>query len=149
MKHAVKLYRILKPVAVYTSYLFTVLTVLYLAISAAGPVFDVQLPFTPGVLWAFFFFSLGSMILQRVFFHTGLCERLSYPVRFVLYTGSAALWGGICLYAGNMVWLSGPWSALVPALGAGILCCIGLELFNRRRARMYNLLLQQYKKRRT
>lgn len=148
MKYAVKLYRILKPVAVYTSYLFTLLTVLYLTAVTAGLFAGLALPFTLGVLWAFFFFSLGSILLQRVLFHTGLCEMLPYRGRFLLYVGLTALWGGFCLYIGNLFWMWGPWMDMLPALFIGLLCCAGFELFNRRRTRMYNMLLQQYKKRR-
>ena len=37
--------------------------------------------------------------------------------------------------------------AVIPILAAGILCCGGLEFFNRYRMHMYNTLLEQYKKR--
>lgn len=147
MKCAVKIYRILKPVAIYTSYLFTLLTMLYLAAATAGQYAGVGLLLTPGLLWAFFFLSLGSAALQRIFFGAELLRRIPYRARFALYVGLMVLWGVLCLYVGSLLWIWGSWYDLMPALLTGLACCAGVELFNRRRTRMYNKLLEQYKKR--
>lgn len=136
MKYAIRLYRLLKPVGIYTSYLFTSMTVLYLAANElAGRRFSVS----SGLLWGLFAFSLGSIGLQRLLLGTELTEGLPYSPRLVLYACGTVLWGWLCLRLSA--------AALAPAVVIGAGCCIFLELFNRYRAYMYNTLLEQYKKR--
>lgn len=146
MKSMIKLYRMLKPVFIYTSYLFTSLCVLYLAVYELS---GRQFPLTPGLLWGLFGFSLGSIGLQRLLIGSELLERVWYPIRLALYVCGTALWGSVC--PGLFMALYGAEAAgeaLLPALILGVLCCIGLEIFNRYRAHMYNTLLEQYKRRR-
>ncbi len=146
MKYIVRLYRLLKPVIIYTSYLFTVLTVLYLMAQAVVPG---RLPFHAGMIWGLLFFSLGSILAQRLFLGSRLLEKLSYVFRLCLYLCSVGIWGYGCLYFSEMLYQTGTdLVVFLLALLAGILCCAGFELFNRCRAHMYNVLLEQYKKRR-
>ena len=53
MKFMLKMYRLFKPVAIYTSYLFTMLTLLYLT---GHTVFPKVLVLKAGILWGFFLF---------------------------------------------------------------------------------------------
>lgn len=145
MKYAVKLYRLLKPVCIYTSYLFTLLTILYLAVNELS---GRRFPVTAGLLWGLFAFSLGSIGLQRIFLELEFKGRPHYPVRLALYVFSAALWGFVCLniFCG-MDGNNTARAALLPVLVLGVLSCAALEIFNRYRAHMYNTLLAQYKRR--
>ena len=146
MKYIIRLYRLLKPVIIYTSYLFTVLTVFYLV---AQTVFSDRLPFHAGMIWGILFFSMGSILAQRLFLGSSLLEKLPYVLRLCLYLCSAGVWGYGCLYFSEMLYRTGTdLVVFLLALLAGILCCAGFELFNRCRAHMYNVLLEQYKKRR-
>jgi len=145
MKYAVKLYRLFKPVCIYTSYLFTSLTILFLA---ANELSGRRFLVTAGLLWGLFAFSLGSIGLQKIFLELEFKGRPPYLVRLILYVCSAALWGFICL---NLFWgMEGNQTAkaaLVPVIILGVFCCAVLEIFNRYRAHMYNTLLAQYKRR--
>lgn len=146
MKSIVRLYRLAKPVAVYTSYLFTALTVLYLL---AQTVFSGSLPFHAGMIWGLLLFSLGSILIQRVLLGSRLLERRPYVLRLALYLCAAGVWGYGCLCVSEFLYQTGTNPAVfVPVLLAGLFCCAGFELFNRCRAHMYNTLLEQYKKRR-
>ena len=91
--------------------------------------------------------SLGSIGIQRLCLETE-CFRLSYPVRLALYLSGICLWGLLCMrfFAGGISEDLGEAAFLWPA-GLGVLCCAGLEIFSRCRARVYNTLLLQYKKR--
>lgn len=146
MKFAVKLYRLFKPVCIYTSYLFTSLTLLCLAVHELT---GRKIPFSMGFLWALFFFSLGSICLQRVFLGSDLLGKVSYVIRLALYACGTVLWGYGCLRVFAVLYEmeTAVRAALIPVLALGMLCCVGLELFNRYRAHMYNSLLEQYKKR--
>lgn len=145
MKYLIRLYRILKPVCIYTSYLFTSLTVLCLTVNELT---GRRLPFTAGFLWGLFAFSLGSIGLQKLLLDTVFFRTVPYPVRLILYGCAAMLWGYVCLNLGSASYAAGhARSALLPALAIGGLCCMGLEIFNRYRAHMYNTLLEQYKRR--
>lgn len=146
MKFAVKLYRRLKPVCIYTSYLFTSLTMLFLVVHELS---GRKIPFSEALLWALFFFSLGSIGLQRVFLGSDLLGKIPYVMRLALYACGTALWGYACLRILAVLYGMGSAvrTAWIPALLLGMLCCVGLELFNRYRAHMYNTLLEQYKKR--
>ncbi|MBS6396785.1 MAG: hypothetical protein KH452_06495 [Clostridiales bacterium] len=145
MKYAVKLYRLFKPVYIYTSYLFTSLTILCLA---ANELSGRNFPVTAGLLWGLFAFSLGSIGLQKLFLELKFKGRPPYPVCLILYICSAALWGFVCLNLfygtnGNRT----AEAALIPVILPGVFCCAALEIFNRYRAHMYNTLLAQYKRR--
>lgn len=146
MKIIIRSYRLLKPIAVYTSYLFTALTVLYLL---AQTVFTGILPCTAGVLWGILFFSLGSICLQRLILGNGYLEGISYGIRLLMYLGAAGLWGYACLRVPEWTGWGGEhgYRVLDLMLLAGLCGCAGFELFNRYRAHMYNRLLDQYKKR--
>lgn len=146
MKSMIRLYRMLKPVFIYTSYLFTLLCVLCLAVyELSGKRFFL----TPGLLWGLFVFSLGSIGLQRLLIGSGLLERVWYPIRLALYVCGTALWGSACLELFMTLYGEGAaGGALLLALILGVLCCMGLEVFNRYRTHMYNSLLEQYKRRR-
>lgn len=146
MKYMIRLYRILKPVCIYTSYLFTSLTVLCLAVNELT---GRRMTFGSGFIWGLFVFSLGSIGLQRVFLEREFPAHFFYPVRLALYAFGIALWGYCCLNAASAFYGSGQMGreALAPALAAGVACGLGLELFNRYRAHMYNTLLEQYKRR--
>lgn len=146
MKYIVRLYRIIKPVSIYTSYLFTSLTVLYMA---GGELTGWSLPFHQGILWGLFAFSLGSTGLQRVIWGTGILGKTAYFAKLVLYVFGTVLWGYLCLHVACMLYATGSDArvALLLALGAGVVCCVCFELFNRYRAHMYNTLLEQYKRR--
>lgn len=145
MKYMIRLYRLLKPVIIYTSYLFTVLIVLYLM---AQTVFPGLLPFHAGMMWGILFFSLGSILAQKLLLSSSLLEKLPYVLRLFLYLCVAGIWGYGCLYFSEMWYRTGTNPAvLLLALLAGLLCCIGFELFNSCRAYMYNTLLEQYKRR--
>ncbi len=136
MKRIVKWYRLLKPVAVYTSYLFTASTVCYLGVYELS---GRQMFFGAESLWGFLGFSLGSILLQRIIFGQRVGTRLCYLGRLLFYIGSATLWGMACLRFWHV--------AAFPVVLIGVFSCLSLELFNRYRAHMYNTLLQQYKKR--
>lgn len=136
MKRIVKWYRLLKPVAVYTSYLFTASVMCYLGVYELS---GRRIFLGAESLWGFFGFSLGSIGLQRIVFGQGLGKRLCYPGRLLLYMGSATLWGVVCLRFLHVT--------AFPVVLIGVFSCLSLELFNRYRAHMYNTLLQQYKKR--
>lgn len=146
MKYIIWLYRSIKPVCIYTSYLFTSLTVLYMA---GGALTGWLLPFNPGILWGLFVFSLGSIGLQRVIWGTGILGKTVYLAKLVLYVCGTVLWGYFCLNTACLFYNPGSdaRAALFPALGAGVMCCVGFELFNRYRAHMYNTLLEEYKRR--
>lgn len=145
-----KIYRRLKPVAVYTSYLFTVLTVLYLA---GHTVFPETLHLHAGILWGIFLFSLGSVLVQRIVPGSGLLKGVPYRVRLLLYLCITGIWGYGCLYFSEIfgicryrVRTDSKWFFLI--FLTGFLGCAGFEVFNRCRAHMYNTLLERYKKRR-
>lgn len=150
MKFMLKMYRLSKPVVIYTSYLFTMLTLLYLT---GHTVFPKVLVLKAGILWGIFFFSLGSILAQRVLLGSGFLSSVPYKVRCFLYLCAVGMWGYGCLRFWEM---SGPVQRQEPAgtgllllmLLAGVVGCAGFELFNRCRAHMYNTLLEQYKKRR-
>lgn len=146
MKYIIRLYRFVKPVCIYTSYLFTSLTVLYLA---GGQATGWVLPFNPGILWGLFVFSLGSIGLGRVILGTRLLGRTAYFARLILYVCGMALWGYLCLDTACLFYVPEPGArtALFLALAAGVICCVCFELFNRYRAYMYNTLLEEYKRR--
>lgn len=148
MKHMIRLYRILKPVVIYTSYLFTVLTVLYLTVHM---VYLRSLILNAAVLWGILFFSLGSILLQRVFLGSGFLAKIPYGFRLFLYLCAVGIWGYGCLYfsqmLGILLYQMRTDRVFLLVLLAGICCCAGFELFNRCRAHMYNALLEQYKKR--
>ena len=59
MKYVVRLYRLCKPVAVYTSYLFTALSVGYLLAQAAFPE---RIPFHAGMMWGLLFLDRKSVV---------------------------------------------------------------------------------------
>ena len=82
MKFMLKMYRLFKPVAIYTSYLFTMLTLLYLT---GHTVFPKVLVLKAGILWGIFFFSLGSILAQRVLLGSGFLSSVPYKVRCFLY----------------------------------------------------------------
>lgn len=141
MKYMIRLYRILKPVCIYTSYLFTGLTALCLIVNELT---GRRFLLAEGFLWGMLAFSAGSAGLQRLFLGAEFPGRLPYPARLVLYGIGAALWGWACLCV--LFALPGKTAAAL-IVGAGVLCCLGLEIFNRYRAHMYNTLLEQYKRR--
>lgn len=145
MKYFVRLYRMCKPIAVYTSYLFTALAVGYLL---AQTVFPKQIPFHTGMMWGILFFSLGSILAQRLLLGSSFLECLPYRFRLLLYLCAVGIWGAGCLYVSEMRYGTGtnP-TVLLLMLPVGLLCCMGFELFNRCRAHMYNTLLEQYKRR--
>ena len=146
MKFIVRLYRLLKPVMVYTSYLFTALTAFYLPAQA---VFPGLLPFHAGIMWGILFFSLGSILAQRLILGSRLLEKLPYGFRLSLYLCAAGIWGCGCLYFLDIRYRTETDSAVfLPVLLSGLFCCAGFELFNRCRAHMYNTLLERYQKRR-
>ncbi len=136
MKRMIKLYRFFKPIAVYTAYLYTFVTILYLCVYELS---GRRFLFTPELLWGLFLFSLGSIGLQRLVFGPKRAARIWYPVRLFLYLGAAFLWGIFCLRVTD--------AAALLVLLPGVFGCLSLEVFNRYRAHMYNTLLQQYKKR--
>lgn len=150
MKAMIKIYRLFKPVVIYTSYLFTMLTLLYLTGHMIAPQ---TLRLEAGILWGIFFFSLGSILAQRVLLGSRLLEPVPYRVRLFLYLCAAGVWGYACL---RFPEISDLWrypvrtapGVLFLILAAGLLGCAGFELFNRCRAHMYNALLEQYKRRR-
>ena len=145
MKYVVRLYRLCKPVAVYTSYLFTALSVGYLLAQAAFPE---RIPFHAGMMWGLLFFYLGSILAQRLLLGSTLLEGLPYTFRLFLYLCTAGIWGSGCLYVSEMLYETGTGPAVpLLMLFAGLLGCGGFELFNRCRAHMYNALLEQYKRR--
>lgn len=146
MKYMVRAYRLFKPICIYTSYLFTSVIMLCLVINELS---ERRLPFSVGFLWALFFFSLGSIGLQRVFLGLDLLEKVPYAARLFLYACGTVLWGCACLSIFSVLYEMeyAVRGALIPVLAVGMLCCVGLELFNRYRAHMYNTLLAQYKKR--
>lgn len=144
MKYIIRLYRMFKPVCVCTSYLFSAMTVLCLLVhELSGGRFFI----TAELLWGLLVLSLGSIGIQRFCLETERL-RLSYPVRLVLYICGVALWGLLCMkfFAGNFSGSLGGKVFFWP-VGLGVLCCAGLEVFSRCRARVYNTLLLQYKKR--
>ena len=150
MKFMLKLYRLLKPAAIYTSYLFTILALLYLTGQMVFP----QMPVPEaGILWGIFFFSLGSILAQRMILGSGLLSSIPYKIRLLLYLCMTGVWGYGCL---RFLEIAGipkqtvrtDTGLLFLVLLAGVLVCAGFELFNRCRAHMYNALLEQYKKRR-
>lgn len=99
-------------------------------------------------LWGIFFFSLGSICLQRILLGKGYPEGASYGIRLFLYLGTAGIWGAVCLYLSGTTGQEAGYAACGLILLAGLCVCCGFELFNRYRAHMYNRLLEQYKKRR-
>lgn len=146
MKYIIRLYRLVKPLAVYTSYLFTAFTVLYLSAQA---VFPGVMPFHAGMIWGILFFSLGSILAQRVVIGSDLLSGLSYLLRLFLYLCAAGIWGYACLRFFEMLYRTRmEFAVFLLILLGGLCCCAGLELFNRCRAHMYNTLLAQYKRRR-
>lgn len=148
MKYMLRLYRFVKPVCIYTSYLFTSLTVLYMA---GGKMTGWVLPFNPGILWGLFVFSLGSIGLGRVILGTRLLGRAAYFVRLVLYVCGMVLWGYLCLDTACLFYEPEPGAraTLIFALAAGVICGVVFELFNRYRTHMYNTLLEEYKRRKS
>lgn len=146
MKYLIRLYRLLKPMIIYTSYLFTAFTILYLL---AHVVFPGVLPFHAGMIWGILFFSMGSILAQRMVLGSELLHGLSYLPRLFLYLCAAGIWGYGCLRFFEMLYRTRTDLAVfLLILLFGLLCCAGLELFNRCRAHMYNTLLAQYKRRR-
>lgn len=145
MRFVWKLYRALKPVCIGASYLFTAITVLALSVyTACG-----QVEFLPvSAVWMFLLFSLGSAAFQKLLLGSRVSERFWYPARFAAYLClcAALAYGCLGVLASDRVPVFGETAAIL-ILGAGILCCGGLELFNRYRMHMYNTLLEQYKKR--
>lgn len=92
MKRMIKLYRFFKPIAVYTAYLYTFVTILYLCVYELS---GRRFLFTPELLWGLFLFSLGSIGLQRLVFGPKRAARIWYPVRlFVL---------GSCFFVGDLL----------------------------------------------
>lgn len=149
MRLMIRIYRLLKPVAVYTSYLFTALTLLYLTGHMVFPQF---LPLHAGMLWGIFFFSLGSICAQRLLLGSGFLDSAPYAVRLLLYLCAAGIWGYGCLrfpelFGARRCQAGADAACFLLILPAGMFCCAGLELFNRCRAHMYNALLEQYKRR--
>ena len=145
MKRIWNLYRVLKPVCIGTAYLFTSTSVLSLAVYtlwSGGEDIPVK------AVWMLLLFSFGCSALQKLLLGSRISERVWYPARFAAYLclAAALAYGCLAALAVNGLPVSGRFAAL-PILAAGILCCGGLELFNRYRMHMYNTLLEQYKKR--
>lgn len=145
MKYLIRLYRLCKPVVIYTSYLFTVLTLLYLLVRT---IWTELLPFGTDFQWGIFFFSLGSILLQRLILGNAGLEGISYGVLLLLYLGAAGGLGYVCLYVSERTVRAAGSRMIFRMLLAGLGVCGGFELFNRYRAHMYNRLLEQYKRRR-
>ena len=145
MKRIWRLYRVLKPVCIGTSYLFTSMTILLLLLyTLCGK--EAYLPVE--AVWMLLLLSFGSSALQKLLLNSRMSERFWYPARFAVYLCLAAALAYGCLFVlmADRLPVSGRF-AVIPILAAGILCCGGLELFNRYRMHMYNTLLEQYKKR--
>lgn len=145
MKYLIKLYRFWKPVAVYTSYLFTALTVLYLLVRTASAEL---LPDGTGFQWGIFFFSFGSILMQKVLLGNPYLEGIPYGLLLLLYMGAAGGLGYVCLHVSIKTAEGAGSRMFFIILLTGIGVCAGFELFNRYRAHMYNRLLDQYQKRR-
>ena len=145
MKRIWSLYRVLKPVCIGTAYLFTSTSVLSLAAYTLwGRGADIPVK----AVWVLLLFSFGCSTIQKLLLGSRVSERFWYPARFAVYLCLAAALAYGCLFVlmADRLPVSGRF-AVIPILAAGILCCGGLELFNRYRMHMYNTLLEQYKKR--
>lgn len=145
MKDIIRCYRILKPVCIHTSYIFTSLSVLYLAVYGLS---GGQISFSAGLLWGLLAFSAVSAGLWKLFLGSRPFRRLPYLLRLTLYLCGAALWGFVILnLLQSLSRAETGQNVGMLILTVGLLCCVCLELFNRYRTHMYNELLKQYKKR--
>ena len=143
MKYVMRCYRILKPVCIHTSYIFTLLTVFYLAAySLSGK----QIPFSAGLLGGLLAFSVVSAGLWKLFLDSKPFHRIPYALRLVLYLCGVALWACVDLYFLKSLHQAGIGKNVgILVLAIVLLCCVCLELFNRYRTHMYNKLLKNYK----
>lgn len=145
MKYAMRCYRMLKPVCIHTSYIFTSLTVLYLAVYGLS---GERIPLSAGLLWGLLAFSAVSAGLWKFFLGSKIFRRIPYALRLALYLCGAILWGCAVLnLLKSLCQTRNGQNIGIFILAAGLLCCVCLELFNRYRTYMYNELLKKYKNR--
>jgi len=147
MKRMIYLYRLLKPIFVNTSYLFTLVSLVYLIVYEC---LGRRFAFTDRTVWSLFLFSFGCILLKRLILNGRLAEKISYSLRFAIYICLTAALAYTCIFffnLGNINDFSKKITIIFIIL-LGVICCCGLEIFNRYRTHMYNMLLEQYKRRR-